>query len=171
MITKLETENLVLRRPTAADWEPFKRLAMSERAKGIGGPYTHRQAWRQFAAEVGHWDLNGFGMFTVTAKEDDTALGMIGPWFPDDWPETEIGWMVYDTVEGKGIAYEAAAACVDHAFNTLGWDTIVHYIDASNDRSIALAKRLGAEYDPNARQPYPETPVHVYRHPKPAKAA
>lgn len=164
MIATLETQNLILRKPIPSDWAPFKELCMSPRAKGIGGPYTHRAAWRQFAAEFGHWEIHGYGMFTVTDKADGTPLGMIGPWYPDDWPETEIGWMTFAGSEGRGIAYEAALACLHHAYDALNWDTIVSYIDADNARSIALAERLGATHDPSAPQPHPETPVLVYRH-------
>lgn len=163
-ITTLETARFTLRKPIPSDWEPFKALCMSDRAKGIGGPFSHRKAWRQFAAEFGHWEIHGFGMFTVTEKGDTTPLGLIGPWYPDDWPETEIGWMVFDGAEGKGIAYEAARACVIHAYDNLGWETVVSYISKSNLRSIALAERLGAKLDPAAPQPHPEDPCLVYRH-------
>lgn len=169
MITTLETENLILRKPIPSDWQPFKELCMSARGKGIGGPYTHRQAWRQFAAEFGHWEIHGYGMFTVTAKGDETPLGLIGPWYPDDWPETEIGWMVFAAAEGRSIAYEAAMATLKHAYSDLNWDTVVSYIDADNSRSIALAERMGARHDKDAPQPHPETPVLVYRH-KPKEA-
>ena len=162
----LTTQRLRLRKPSAADWPAFQTFAMSDRSKGIGGPYSHRHAWRRFAAEVGHWDILGYGMFTVTQIGDDTPLGLVGPWFPDGWPEREIGWIIYEHAEGKSIAYEAAQACIRHAFDTLGWATAVSYIDENNHRSRALATRLGAIHDPAAAVPYPQNPCMVYRHPK-----
>jgi RimJ/RimL family protein N-acetyltransferase len=170
MTVTLETERLILRQPQPKDWEGFRDFSMSDRAAGIGGPYTLGYAWRMFAAELGHWDIRGYGMFAVTTKDDDTALGFVGPWYPADWPETEIAWMVWDKAEGKGIAFEAAQAALDYAFNTLGWDTAVSYIAPGIDRSVALAQRLGAAHDPDAPQPKPDAPCHVYRHPKPEAA-
>lgn len=165
---ELTTDRLILRRPQPKDWEPFRDFLMSERSKGVGGPQPLGAAWRAFAAELGHWEIRGYGMWTVTRKGDDTGIGMIGPWVPDDWPETEIGWMIWSAdAEGTGIAFEAAAAAVDHAWHVLKWDTVVSYVAYDNTRSAALARRLGAEIDPDAPQPKPEKPCNVFRHPKP----
>lgn len=165
---KLTTQRLILRRPNGNDWPQARGFFTSERAKGIGGPFGEADAWRKLAMEIGHWDIFGFGMWTVTRKTDDTALGMIGPWCPPDWPETEIGWMIWDpSTEGTGIATEAARAAIHHAFTTLNWSTVVHYISPDNTRSIALAEKLGAHLDPTAPQ-IPDKPPHlVYRQPKP----
>ena len=80
--------------------------------------------------------------------------------------ETEIGWMMFETsIEGKGIATEAADAAIKHAFDVLGWQTAVSYIGHTNARSIKLAEKLGAKLDGAAKGPTPET--LVYRHPVP----
>lgn len=164
----LQTERLVLRPPVAADWDGFRTFAMSDRALGIGGPYPERTAWRVFCAELGHWALLGYGMWAVTRKGDDRALGLIGPWTPADWPEKEVGWTVWrEEDEGTGIATEAARAAVDHAYHELGWETVVSYVGTDNMRSAALAEKLGAVLDPDAPQPKPDEPCMVYRHPKP----
>ena len=159
----LETERLILRRPNGGDWEAARDFFMSDRAAGIGGPYTLGKAWRQFAAEIGHWDIFGFGMWAVTLKGDDRILGLVGPWCPADWPEREIGWFVFGDAEGKGIAAEAARAAIDHAFDVLGWDTLVHYVGQDNPRSAALAERMGAVLDMDATQPYADETCHIYR--------
>ncbi len=93
-------------------------------------------------------------------------VGQVGlnghPYFP----ETELGWMVLASGEGKGIAAEAASAVRDWAFQTLGLATLVSYIHRDNTRSIRLAERLGARYDPDA-PPCPYSNHIVYRHPEP----
>ena len=167
MLTSLETERLILRKPNVSDVDAAVAFFTSERAAGVGGLLTKGQAWRALAGEIGHWDMRGYGMWTVTRKGDDTALAMIGPWFPNDWPETEIGWMVWDpSVEGTGIATEAARAAIDDAFSRLGWDTAVSYVGVGNTRSARLAEKLGAVLDKDAKQPEGKD-VWVYRHPKP----
>ncbi|NNF23889.1 MAG: GNAT family N-acetyltransferase [Rhodobacteraceae bacterium] len=170
MTETLITPRLRLRRPAAQDVEAAVGFFMSPRATQVGGPHSLGRAWRSFAAEVGHWDILGFGMWAVTTHTDDTALGLVGPWCPPDWPETEIGWLMFEGSEGHGYAYEAARAALSHAFGTLGWTTAVSYIDEGNDRSLALAKRLGARLDPNAPQPKPDEPCLVFRHPAPEGA-
>jgi len=73
--------------------------------------------------------------------------------------------MMFDpSTEGRGIAYEAAKAAIAHAFDGLNWRTAVSYIHPENQRSIALAKKLGAILDHHAKVPDPANPCLVYRH-------
>lgn len=161
----IETERLILRRPLPKDQDTCVAFFMSDRAYGVGGPYDMGQAWRHFAYELGHWEINGFGMWAVTMKGSDDIVGLVGPWFPADWPEREIGWFIFDNAEGKGIAHEAAQAAIQHMRTTLGWTDFVSYIKEDLPRSIALAERLGAKLDPNAEMPGAH-PCLVYRHPQ-----
>jgi RimJ/RimL family protein N-acetyltransferase len=172
MTDVLHTQRLILRRPAGRDWPAMRDFFMSERSAGVGGPHDLGRAWLHFAAEVGHWDILGYGMWAVTLRGDDTIVGLIGPWNPADWPETEIGWVILDPgIEGTGIATEAARAAISHAWDVLGWQTIVSYVGNDNVRSIRLAEKLGAILDTGAPQPKPDQPCLVYRHPRPEVAA
>ena len=163
----LATERLTLRAPKAADFEAMKAFLSSDRAGYIGGPIKDlRQLWNVFAQIVGMWPLRGFGSFVVTRTGDDRTLGMTGPWYPETWPEKEIGWTCWDPdLEGTGMMFEAARAATVHAFRDLGWKTAVSYIDPANVRSIRLAERLGAKLDESAASP--SGGGLVYRHPAP----
>lgn len=165
----LDTARLHLRAPRAADAETFITFYGTDRSRFTGGPMTERQAWNFFGTELGHWVMRGFGMFTVTRHGDDTPLGIVGHWRPNTWPEKEVGWVLFDPAnEGQGIAYEAAKACITHAYTTLKWTSVVSYIAPANNASIALAKRLGAQHDTTATPPPGDKPCHVYRHPVPS---
>lgn len=167
----LRTERLVLRAPKGGDWPHWRDFATSQRAEYIGGPYTGGAAWRAFGHIIGHWVMRGWGSFIIATGDDDTPLGSVGPWHPEGWPEAEIGWTIWSPeAEGKGFAFEAAQAARAHAYRDLGWTTAVSYIDAPNQRSIALAERLGAVLDPGAAAPEHGPDAHevlVYRHPAP----
>ena len=167
----LATERLILRAPLPQDYPAFRDYYASPRSIHTGGPLCEREAWRGFAAEIGQWVMRGIGMRTITAKGADTALGRCGIFYPSIWPEPEIGWTLYEGAEGKGIAFEAARAIREHVFGTLGWQTLVSYIDPGNARSIALAERLGAVRDDAATR-LPHAPATlVFRHPHPGRAA
>jgi len=170
----ITTSRLTLRAPIQSDWPHWSAFAQSDRAAYIGGPHSEKSAWRAFGHFVGHWVLRGYGSFVFTLRGDDTPIGSAGPWDPQGWPEKEIGWMVWSpTIEGKGLAYEAALATRDYAYTTLGWTTAVSYIEQQNTRSIALAERLGATLDTTADAPGVDDPtrsVLVYRHPTPNAA-
>lgn len=164
----LETERLILRRPQSSDAKAFMDFFATDRAQYVGGPLEPRQAWYFFGTEIGHWEMRGYGMYTVTTKASDYALGIVGHWYPWGWPETEVGWVLFDPAqEGKGYASEAARACVDYAWQVLDWSTVVSYIAPENAASIRLAERLGAVLDPRAAVPKSDTPCLVYRHPHP----
>lgn len=167
----LTTERLVLRAPGPQDLPDFAAFAVSPRSAFVRAQALDEgQIWRAFGHIVGHWALRGFGQFVFADRATGAALGMAGPWLPAGWPEPEIAWTVWAPgAEGKGYAFEAAAAARAHAFRDLGWQTAVSYIDAGNARSIALALRLGAVRDEAAAHPGTE-PCLVYRHPGPEGA-
>ncbi|MEX0286121.1 MAG: GNAT family N-acetyltransferase [Paracoccaceae bacterium] len=171
----LETERLILRAPQAGDWPVWLDMMMSDRSEFIRpDDIDEGKAWRAFGHVIGHWVLRGYGLFVFTLKDDNTALGATGAWYPAMWPEREIGWAVWSAAaEGKGYAFEAAQAARAYAFDTLGWDTAVSYIEKDNARSIALAERLGAVVDPDAPRLSDDhwDNVLVYRHPTPEGAA
>ncbi|MEO1536652.1 MAG: GNAT family N-acetyltransferase [Pseudomonadota bacterium] len=168
MTDQLETERLRLRPLAPKDADAIIAYYQTERSKFTGGHQARFGAWKNTAAMFGHWLLKGFGLWAVTMKGDDTIIGLVGPFFPDGWPEPEIGWVVFESAEGKGIAFEAAQVCIEDARQRLGWAEIVHYIDPENTRSIRLAERLGASLDPNAAVPKPDDPCLVYRQPRKA---
>jgi len=169
---RIETDRLILRPPQLSDFDTMAAFLADDRSKTIGaGNMDRTEAWKVFSRIAGMWFLRGYGLFIVEDKATGKPVGSIGPWFPITWPEREIGWSIWNAdAEGKGIAFEAAQAALEYAFNTLGWDTAVSYIDASNTRSAALAKRLGAVIDPDADYPGKGTddddgePCLVYRH-------
>lgn len=167
----LETKRLILRGPKASDVDTFVAFYATDRSEFTGGPKSTRHAWDFFGTEIGHWVVNGFGMFVVTLKGDDAPLGIVGHWFPYGWAEKEVGWVLFDPAhEGQGFAYEAAQACIDYAYDTLGWGTVVSYIAPENNASIKLAERLGATLDTEAAKPATSSPCLIYRHP-PREAA
>lgn len=141
----IETERLILRPTQAEDLDGWAELMGDpESARFIGGVQERAGAWRGMACMAGSWALNGFGMFSVIEKASGRWVGRIGPWQPEGWPGTEVGWGLLRSASGKGYAYEAAAASIDWAFDALGWDEVIHCIDPENLPSIRLAERLGS---------------------------
>jgi RimJ/RimL family protein N-acetyltransferase len=57
--------------------------------------------------------------------------------------ETELGWVLHPNVWGHGFATEAARAWARWGFENLDLPYITSMIDPDNERSIAVARRLG----------------------------
>jgi RimJ/RimL family protein N-acetyltransferase len=114
---------------------------------GERGVLSREDAWRQLAMLAGHWQLRGFGMWAVEERATGSFVGRVGLHYPEGWPDREIAWALARSHWGKGLAFEAASAAVEHAFATLHWPRITSLIDADNERSIRLAQRLGERYE------------------------
>ena len=141
----IETPRLILRPPLAEDLDGFAAMAADEEsARFIGGVQPRANAWRGMMTIAGCFALQGFGLFSVVEKESGRWIGRVGPWMPDGWPGTEVGWGLLPGAWGKGYALEAAEASIDWAFERLGWSEVIHCIDPENRRSARLAERLGA---------------------------
>lgn len=166
-IPTLQTERLVLRGPEASDFESVAVFfADADRSWGFGGPMDRNNAWRWFASLIGHWALHGFGFWMVETKTGD-PVGFVGLWAPEGWPEPELGWVMFAGAEGKGFACEAAVEARRFAYEVLEFNTLSSNIFPGNERSIALAKRLGAWHERTYENVTHGTEL-VYRHPAPA---
>jgi RimJ/RimL family protein N-acetyltransferase len=142
---QIETNRLLLRVPRASDFDGYAEMMADEQAsRHIGGPLQRAEAWRKFLQMPGAWLVQGFAMFSVVDKASGEWLGNLGPWHPEGWPGTEVGWAFRRSAWGKGYATEAAVAAVDWAFDHLGWHDVIHSIDPANLPSQALAQRLGS---------------------------
>lgn len=160
----LVTERMVLRLPRLADAAPYMAVLMSDRARHIGGPMSDEDAWYDFCAEVAPWILHGYGSFAMEERRTGTFLGLIVLHHDFGDPEPELGWVITDAAEGKGLATEAAKAVRSWVFDTLEWPSIVSYVDPANARSARMCERLGAVLDPDAARPASYADCRVYRH-------
>jgi RimJ/RimL family protein N-acetyltransferase len=161
----LETDRLILRAPSAEDLEPWVAFASdAETMRHLGGVQARSVAWRGLCSVVGAWSVRGFSMFSVVEKSSGRWVGRLGPWQPDGWPGTEVGWGLMRETWGKGYATEGAAACMDYVFDVLGWREAIHTIEPDNLASQAVAKRLGSTlWGPVAMPaPYEETKVEAW---------
>lgn len=169
IIPRLETENLILRAPEEGDFDAYCAFATDPvRSAGFGTEENRPRAWRWFACNLGHWVLRGYGYFTIEERASGKPCGLCGIWAPEGWPEPEIGWVVYEGYEGKGIAFEAALRVREWAYTDLGLPTLTSNIVPGNDRSVALAKRLGAWFEREYVNVQMGTDL-LYRHPSPAE--
>lgn len=83
----LEAERLILRPPTAQDFEGWAHMHEDGDAmKFIGGAMHPAQVWRVMATMIGHWHIRGYGMFSWIEKETGQWIGRGGPWNPHGWP-------------------------------------------------------------------------------------
>ena len=161
----LETARLILRPTSGEDFEPWAAFSADEEAsRFLGGPQPRETAWRMMCTMAGSWVVRGFGMFSVIDKESGRWAGRLGPWQPEGWPGTEVGWGIAREFWGKGYAPEGATAAIDWAFEHLGWTEVIHCIDPANLPSQKVAQRLGSRLrgPGTLPAPYETMPVQIW---------
>jgi RimJ/RimL family protein N-acetyltransferase len=159
---QIVTPRLILRQPRLCDldaWAGF--MADPEATRHIGGVQSRPVVWRALATITGAWVLTGCSMFSVLERSSGEWIGRIGPWRPEGWPGTEVGWGIRREYWGRGYATEGAIAAIDWAFAELGWTEVIHTIPPDNQGSQSVARRLGSARLRPGRLPPPYEQVEV----------
>lgn len=158
---QLETERLLLRAWRAEDHDAHAAMCADQVVmRFLGGPVDPEESWRGMALHVGHWTLRGYGTWALERKADGSFLGRAGLWNPYGWPGLEVGWTLARPAWGHGYATEAARASIEWARATLGAHRLISLIHPENERSIAVAQRLGMT--PVRRQRLRGNPVVMF---------
>lgn len=74
-------------------------------------------------------------------------------------PCTDIGWRLAPAHWGKGLAGEAARACLAYGFDELELDEIVSFTVPENLRSRAVMEKLGMREDTGGGFAHPALPL------------
>lgn len=147
----IETESLHLRRPGIDDLDAIHAMR-SDLAivRFLGGRALNREeAWHRLTRIVGHWTLRGYGMFAVVEKRSGAVVGEVGLFdgcrgLSTDFDEApEAGWILAAGAQGKGYAFEAAAAAHRWFAATHGEKRSVCIIAPDNLASFRVAHKLG----------------------------
>ncbi|MFI6286769.1 GNAT family N-acetyltransferase [Streptomyces sp. NPDC051018] len=114
-----------------------------------GGRGAELSVYEELTARQRRHDAErGFCLWTVL-DERGRVVGFTGaqPWPHEDfgpYGEIEIGWRLARSAWGKGYATAAARLTLDRV-RAAGVGRVVAMVDAGNERSLAVAARLGME--------------------------
>ena len=155
---QIPTERLVLRPPTLADAGAI--------ADAVGASITELRQWMPWAQ--GHYGLAEARSFCkstrqamiegreypllLTLREDGRLVGSMGLINIDlAVPKAEIGYWLNSADVGHGYCQEAARAATRFAFEQLGAVRVEICMDDRNERSWAVAERLGFTWEATHR--------------------
>lgn len=148
MTIELETPRLFLRPLAPKDADAHIAMMRDARVARFltfeQRPQSRETEWRSFASLIGHWQLRGFGFFSVFERASGEWVGRVGPWMPEGWPGLEAGWSIAPAHWGKGYAPEAAIAAVLWVFARFpDLSRIISLIDPANENSQKVAAKIG----------------------------
>lgn len=151
----IRTRRLVLRRATPADADDlhayYGRDDVTEHLlhETFSRPEVDDMLRRRLAEPRNHHACN------LVVELDGRVVGDLVLFLKGEGHDmAEIGWVLNPEVGGRGIATEAATAMLDLAFGHFGVHRMYADLDTRNERSAALARRLGMRLELDARADY-----------------
>jgi RimJ/RimL family protein N-acetyltransferase len=167
-LQELHTERLSLEVHVESDFEDCAAMwADPEVMRYLSGrPFTREESWARLLRYVGHWQLLGFGFWSVREKTTGRFVGEVGladfrrEIEPSLGESPEIGWVLAPWAHGKGFATEAARAALAWTENRFGPVRTVCIIHPENYPSLRVASKCGfGEY---ARATYKDSSVILF---------
>ena len=148
----LETERLTLAHlSTEADAEFILRL-LNEPSflqyigdKGVRTPDDARQYIISGPAKSYH--ENGFGLYRVALKGNDSPIGISGLIKRDTLPEPDIGFAFLPKYWNCGYALESAVAVMKYAREVLHIERILAITTPDNQASAKLLAKIGLKFE------------------------
>jgi [ribosomal protein S5]-alanine N-acetyltransferase len=98
------------------------------------------------------------GIFGVRLRGRADLLGFCGFVRLGGMEEPELWYELTRKAWGRGIATEAAQACVRYAFEEVGMERVIAGADAPNAASLRVIEKLGMKYLGNINPSAPEEP-------------
>ncbi|MBT2368776.1 GNAT family N-acetyltransferase [Streptomyces sp. ISL-10] len=114
-----------------------------------GGRSAELSEYEELTARQRKHDAERGFCFWTMLDEDGEVIGFTGaqPWPHESFGpvgEIEIGWRLARSAWGKGCATAAARTTLERV-RAAGVERVVAMVNSRNERSIALARRLGME--------------------------
>ncbi|MEM1213424.1 MAG: GNAT family N-acetyltransferase [Planctomycetota bacterium] len=164
------TERLRLRRFEASDVPDFIKWMADPRVMRFArtGTLSAKAAEVRFERMLVHNERHGYGLWAVTTRDDNQALGYCGLIHQevDGHAEVEIGYSLTPGIWGRGYATEAARAAREVAWSMTDRPYLISLIHPENQASHRVAEK-------NGMRKWRETvwrdePVWVYRVDRPS---
>lgn len=145
----LETERLVLRPFVPEDAPALHKVFDDWYAKRFYPDMAQLQMAEQWVLRnIQRYKEQGVGLWAACLKETGELVGDCGLIHQTirDTQEVEVAYHLRADHRGKGLATEAAMACVGHGFETLDCDQIVSMVHPDNQASKRVAERVHQDW-------------------------
>lgn len=107
--------------------------------------YDRAEAQRWIEKQRKRYRDDGYGLWLLTRNTDGREIGQAGIVAQefDGSVMPGLGYLLHRPYWRTGYATEAARACLHHGFEVLGFQRMVSLMRPRNERSLAVAARLG----------------------------
>ncbi len=146
---EIETGRLRLRMFSLNDLRPLSLITKDPevmRYIGAGKPISTEETRLNLAKLVETFKRRGFGRWAVIHKTHNRLIGYCGFTVLDERAGVELAYLLARPFWGKGLATEAARACLRYGFDELHFDTITAITRPENTASQRVMKKVGMKY-------------------------
>ena len=161
----LETQRLRLR-PLAAPDAPFILELLNDpdwiRFIGDRNVRTLDDARGYIDRTCAMYAKHGVGSLLAEVKRTGEPAGISGLIRREGLEDADIGFAFLPRYRGRGYAYEAAAACIDHGRRELGFTRIVAINSRDNEHSAKLLEKLGLRFEKIVTMPGDPEELRLY---------
>jgi len=142
----IETPRLFLRHFTLDDIDALADiLGDHDNMRFFANRFERKDAEDRIQKNLRRYAEDGVGQWALLLKPGKKFAGYCGLVRQeiDGNREIEVGYALARQAQGQGIATEAARACMNYAFTTLGEDRVISLIRPENLPSRRVAERNG----------------------------
>jgi ribosomal-protein-alanine N-acetyltransferase len=142
----LQTQRLSLREFEPADVDALAEILCDREAmRYYPAPYDHAGVEDWIQRNRDRYVQHGHGLWAMIQNSTGRVIGDCGlvRQSVDEVDEMEIGYHVRRDLWGQGYASEAAGACRDYGFSTLGVDRLISLVRPENLASCRVAEKTG----------------------------
>lgn len=142
----LETPRLVLREMSMSDLDFVAQMLGDPEVMRFYPKVNDREeAAANINRQLQRYAEDGYGPWLVLSKESGLPVGRVGliHQVVEGQGETEVGYMIHRPYWRQGLAFEAASACRDYAFDVLGRKRVISLVRPENTPSQGVARKLG----------------------------
>jgi RimJ/RimL family protein N-acetyltransferase len=142
---ELTTERLTMRPVEAGDLDDLIAIHEDPVTRRFFGDFERGDVVEWIARSEREWAERAYGRFAILDRESGAFLGRSGLKYWPQFEEVEVGWVLAPAARGRGVATEAARACLEWGFRDFDLPYVTAMIAPDNAASIAVAERLGME--------------------------
>jgi ribosomal-protein-alanine N-acetyltransferase len=151
MTTFLETQRLIIRAPTANDFDNW----WSVHAESDVIPASKEIIHEWLDHHILDYKKHGFSMGSVYLKDSHEFIGRAGLFYyfyaDNTEPDIEIGYVLHKAHWNKGFATELATALIDWGFKNLSVNKLIALIATDNKKSQHILEKVGMRYVKNIK--------------------
>ena len=145
-LTVLETERCMIRETTVEDvdafFEIYKAPGITRYMEPLYEDIEEERAYaRDYIEKV--YAFYDFGIWTVLEKAGGEVIGRAGVCYREGYEEPEMGFMIAEPWQGKGLATEVCRAVLQYARTELGFPRILAFVQPDNAASRRVCDKIG----------------------------